>query len=130
MQNINEIFKQQKLLKLIQVENFVGWVYYIDYDKAHVMTNDLWKSQSSGIPHNCFLVAATFNPEQFAQTPKRNGKLSFYVLAGFCEASPKMTIPSAPKVDNYQQQTDIYGKPTPVTMMTSLAISFSSVVLM
>lgn len=74
LNNINQVLKHQPLAKLIQTENFVRWVYYIDYDKAHVMTNDLWKAQSKGFPHNCFLLAATFNPENFLEYPKKSEK--------------------------------------------------------
>ncbi len=47
-------------------ENFVGYVYTMSFDEAHLLTNDAWKSQVGGIPHNSFLVATAFNPEQFA----------------------------------------------------------------
>lgn len=101
MQNINEVFKQQKLLKLIQIENFVGWVYNIDYDKAHVMTNDLWKSQSSGIPHNCFLVAATFNPERFSQTAEEEREVILLRVVGSAKL-PQDDDLIRTKIDNYQ----------------------------
>jgi hypothetical protein len=55
MQNIQQILQSDPLVKLIQKENFIGWVYSIDYDSACVITNDLWKANSLGIPHNCFL---------------------------------------------------------------------------
>lgn len=112
MQNINEVLKQQKLLQLIQVENFVGWVYYIDYDKAHVMTNDLWKSQASGIPHNCFLVAATFNPERYAETPEEEREIILLRVVGSAKL-PQDDDLIRTKIDNYQQQTDIYGETNP-----------------
>lgn len=109
MHNINEVLKQQKLLKLIQVENFVGWVYYIDYDQAHVMTNDLWKTQSAGIPHNCFLVAATFNPERFTETPEEEREVILLRVVGSCKL-PQDDDLIRTKVDNFQQQTGIYGE--------------------
>lgn len=64
MQNINQILRGDVLPELIQTDNFVGWTYAIDYEHAHVMTNDLWKYRALGIPNNCFLLAATFNPEE------------------------------------------------------------------
>ncbi len=112
MQNINEVLKQQKLLKLIQVENFVGWVYYIDYDKAHVMTNDLWKSQASGVPHNCFLVAATFNPERYTATPEEEREIILLRVVGSAKL-PQDDDLIRTKIDNYQQQTGIYGETNP-----------------
>jgi hypothetical protein len=47
--------------------NFVGWIYSIDYDQALVMTNDMFKYQVKGVPHNCFLVASSFNPDSYSQ---------------------------------------------------------------
>jgi hypothetical protein len=46
--------------------SFVGYVYGMRFDEALVLTNDHWKHSVGGIPHNSFLVAAGFNPEQFA----------------------------------------------------------------
>lgn len=112
MQNIDQLLKQQKLLQLIQVENFVGWVYYIDYDKAHIMTNDLWKSRASGIPHNCFLVAATFNPERFSQTPDEEKEIILLRVVGSAKL-PQDDDLIRTKIDNYQQQTDIFGETNP-----------------
>lgn len=66
MENINQILRSDILPELIQTDNFVGWTYAIDYEYAYVMTNDLWKAQALGIPNNCFLVAATFNPDAMA----------------------------------------------------------------
>ncbi len=66
MRNINQILRADVLPELIQTENFVGWTYAIDYEHAHVMTNDLWKFQALGIPNNCFLLAATFNPDEMS----------------------------------------------------------------
>lgn len=55
MQNIIlKLTEKDKLSQLIQEENFVGWVYNIDYERAMVMTNDIWKEKVNGIPHNSF----------------------------------------------------------------------------
>lgn len=64
---VKEVLKQDPLVKLIQPENFIGWVYSIDYESALVMTNDDFKEKVLGIPHNCFLVAASFDPEKFSE---------------------------------------------------------------
>lgn len=108
MQNIDQVLKQQKFLKLIQVENFVGWVYYIDYDRAYIMTNDLWKAKAAGIPHNCFLVAATFNPAQFSKTSEDDREVILLRVVGSTKL-PQDDDLLRTKVDNYQLQTDIFG---------------------
>lgn len=35
----------------------VGGIYRLDYDRALVITNDLWKQQAGGIAQHCFLLA-------------------------------------------------------------------------
>jgi len=46
------------LLGLIQKHQFIGWLCAIDFERALVLTSDVWKAQAHGVPHNCFLLAA------------------------------------------------------------------------
>lgn len=62
----DRIASNDRLPQMVQADNFVGWIYQIDYENALVMTNDIWKSRVNGVPHNAFLLAATFDPESFA----------------------------------------------------------------
>ena len=48
MENINQVLRKEALAQLIQPENFIGWTFAIDYEFAHVMTNDLWKARALG----------------------------------------------------------------------------------
>ena len=64
----NRIVQGDPLPQLIDQASFVGWVYHIDYENASVMTNDLWKARANGVPHNSFLLAASFDPAGYAQT--------------------------------------------------------------
>ena len=41
---------------------FVGYVYGMRFDEVLVLTNDEWKHNVNGLPHNSFLIAAGFNP--------------------------------------------------------------------
>lgn len=56
------------LVKLLgDFENsLVGYVYGMRFDEVLVLTNDKWKHDVNGIPHNSFLVAAGFNPNRIA----------------------------------------------------------------
>ncbi len=54
------------LARLIQENQFVGWVYQLDYEQALVLTNDAWKERARGVPQNCFLLAAPAGPVQAA----------------------------------------------------------------
>ena len=82
MQNVNQLMQQDPLVRLIQKDNFVGWVYALDYDTARVMTNDLWKAQVQGVPLNCFLIAATFDPEAFSQVPEADREVLLMRVVG------------------------------------------------
>lgn len=106
---IDELLKAQPLVQLVQEENFVGWVYNIDYDRALVMTNDLWKAQALGVPHNCFLVAASFNPNQFSQTADDEKEVILLRVTGSTKL-PQDDDLIRTKIDNYQDQTSIYGE--------------------
>ncbi|MEI7463742.1 MAG: DUF87 domain-containing protein [Burkholderiales bacterium] len=53
-----------KLLQLLGdfKTNHVGYVYSMHFSEALILTNDSWKERVAGIPHNSFLVAAAFDP--------------------------------------------------------------------
>jgi hypothetical protein len=108
MQNINLILQKDLLPQLIQSDNFVGWTYGIDYETALVMTNDLWKAQSLGIPHNCFLVAATFNPEQFADVPEEDREVLLLRVIGSAKL-PQDDDLVRTKIDFFKERKDIFG---------------------
>ncbi len=61
----DRIAARDRLPQMIQSDNFVGWVYQIDYENAFVMTNDIWKARVNGVPHNSFLLASAFDPETY-----------------------------------------------------------------
>jgi hypothetical protein len=84
MQNVGQVLQADPLVKLIQKDNFVGWIYRIDYDEALLMTNDLWKAQALGVPHNCFLVAARFNPEEFQKVAEEDREVILLRVVGSC----------------------------------------------
>jgi hypothetical protein len=108
MQNINPILMKDFLPQLIQQENFVGWTYGIDYENALVMTNDLWKARSLGIPHNCFLVAASFNPEQFAAVPEEDREVLLLRVNGSSKL-PQDDDLVRTKIDYFKERKDIFG---------------------
>ena len=65
---INQISSDSKLVKLLgdYQKSFVGFVYGMRFDEVLVLTNDEWKHTVDGLPHNSFLVAAGFDPNQLA----------------------------------------------------------------
>jgi len=110
MQNIaSEIVKGDPLVKLVQEDNFVGWIYRIDYGTAHVMTNDLWKAKALGVPHNCFLVAASFNPNEFAKVSTAEREVILLRVVGSAKLPQDDDLVRA-KIDRFQNQTDRYSR--------------------
>ncbi|AVW93885.1 DUF87 domain-containing protein [Vibrio parahaemolyticus] len=62
----NVIGSQDPLLQLLgssPLENLVGYVYGMDFNEAHVLTNDSFKEKVAGVPHNSFLIATALNPD-------------------------------------------------------------------
>lgn len=108
LQNINQILQDDPLVKLIQKENFVGWVYGIDYDTAQVMTNDLWKANALGVPHNCFLVATSFDPDQFAKVSVEDREVLLLRVVRSCKL-PQDDDLVRTKIDFFQQQEEAYN---------------------
>ena len=49
-------------------EAFVGYVYRLSYDECFIQTNDAFKQNVNGLPHNSFLVAAGFDPANFSKS--------------------------------------------------------------
>jgi hypothetical protein len=95
---------------LVQEENFVGWVFQIDYARAAVMTNDLWKARALGVPHNCFLVAASFHPKEFQKTRQEDREVLLLRVVGSAKL-PQDDDLIRTKIDNFQQQTDKFAGP-------------------
>mgnify|MGYP003298624172 CR=1 FL=1 len=57
---LSKIEIKNDLIELVQDDNFIGWIYSINYEKALVISNDEWKYKVRGIPHNSFLIATSF----------------------------------------------------------------------
>jgi hypothetical protein len=108
MQNTSkEIAKSDELIKLVQEENFVGYIYKIDYDKAQIMTNDIWKKQVLGIPHNCFLLAAEFDPNHLQGDVLPNSEIILLRVVGSAKLPQDDDLIKA-KIDKFQKQQEKY----------------------
>ena len=108
MQNDVNVISESGLLGLIQVDNFVGWVYAINYDSAYVMTNDLWKYKVLGIPHNCFLVAASFDPANLANVSEDEMEVILLRVLGSSKL-PQDDDLIRTKIDHFKDQKNPMG---------------------
>lgn len=104
---INEILRDGEIPSLIQKENFIGWVYQIDYENACVMTNDIWKERVLGVPNNCFLLAASFNPERYDEVDEASREVILLRVVGSCRL-PQDDDLIRTKIDNYLEHTEPY----------------------
>lgn len=67
----NLLAKEDKLVQLLGTspdDNFVGYVYTMNFNEASILTNDAFKERVSGIPHNSFLVASSINPKNISNS--------------------------------------------------------------
>lgn len=107
MSLLDELLQSDKLVSLVQKENFVGWVYSIDYNNALVVTNDDWKLKVKGIPHNSFLIAASFDPEKFSAASEMDKEVILLRVIGTCKL-PQDDDMIRTKIDNFQNQTNLF----------------------
>ena len=105
-EHINQMATDE-LCTLIQKENFIGWIYSLDYDNALVVTNDAWKNRVKGIPHNSFLVASSFSPDNYGDTDPIEREVFLLRVTGTCKL-PQDDDAIRTKIDNYQNQTALY----------------------
>ena len=65
MPNTAQTVSSDPLARLLQKNQFVGWLGAADFARALVLTSDVWKAQARGVPQNCFLLAAAVTaPEE------------------------------------------------------------------
>lgn len=102
-------FLSDELSKMVSKDKFVGWIYSIDYEKALIITNDCWKKRVNGIPHNSFLLASAFDPDNYGQADDSDKEVILLRVTGVCKL-PQDNDMISTKIDNYQNQTNIHGQ--------------------
>jgi hypothetical protein len=105
VKNISQILQREPLVRLVQPANFVGWVYRLDYDTALVLTNDLWKAEALGVPHNCFLTATAFDPDDYATAEEEDREVLLFRVVGSCKL-PQDDDLVRTKVDHFLRQQE------------------------
>jgi hypothetical protein len=108
LDTVNKIMVSDPLASMLQTDYFIGWTYSIDYDKALVMTNDLWKAKVKGVPHNCFLLAATFNPQEMTNVPEADREIILLRVIGSAKL-PQDDDLVRTKIDFFQQRSDVFN---------------------
>jgi len=108
MQNVNLILIESMLAKLIQLENFIGWVY--DYQIARVMTNDFTKYRVLGIPHNSCLAVASINPNEMSHVPEEKQEIILLCVL-VATKLPQDDDLMRTKIDHFKDQKSSIGTP-------------------
>ena len=102
MSVITKIDIKSDLVDLIQDENFVGWIYSINYEKALVISNDEWKHKVRGIPHNSFLIATSFDPKHFNTVADEDRQVILLRVTGTAKL-PQDDEMIKTKIDGFQK---------------------------
>lgn len=105
MSIVNKLVKFDALPRLVQSDNFIGWIYRIDYEQAYVMTNDIWKAKVGGVPHNCFLIATAFNPDQYAEAHMYEKEIVLLRVIGSSKLPMEDDLVRT-KIEHFQEQQD------------------------
>lgn len=119
MSVISKMEIKSDLVDLVQEENFVGWIYSINYEKALVISNDEWKHNVRGIPHNSFLIATSFDPNHFNDVAEEDRQVILLRVTGSAKLPQddemiKTRIDGFQKAkstfDDGQEEYDVYTK--------------------
>lgn len=103
---MNQLVKSDPLPKLVQTDNFIGWIYNIDYEQAFVMTNDIWKTKVGGVPHNCFLIATAFDPDKYTEAQNYEKEVVLLRVTGSSKLPMEDDLVRT-KIEHFQEQHDV-----------------------
>lgn len=89
----NEVEKQareqaeneSKLMQLMKDSDLVGFSFDVNYQKISFVTNDFWKMEANGVPHNSFLIATPFNKEAFVNTDEMDKEIILLRVVSECK---------------------------------------------
>ena len=112
-----------KLVSLIQTENYVGRIYSIDYENALVLTNDAWKQNVNGVPQNAFLIATAIEPEKYNEIDEFDREVILLRVNG-SRKLPQDDDNIRTKLDSIQNKTATYSSEQP-DVLTQNMLQFS-----
>lgn len=98
--------KTTPLMQVVNESDFVGFSFDVKYQKVSFVTNDFWKMEAHGVPHNSFLIAAPFNKEHFISTEEIDQELILLRVISECKI-PNEDIWLQTRVDKIKSLKDI-----------------------
>jgi len=82
----------------------IGYVYSISFNEAMVLTNDSWKEKVSGIPHNSFLIASSFDPNDYENSHVNDKEVVLLRVTGTAQLPSDFDTLKA-KIEHNQRKT-------------------------
>lgn len=101
-QKLNDILTANIFKEGQNEDNFIGHLFYLDYDKANLLISDAWKHKVGGIPQGSFLLAF------YKGEPDVNEVILLRAL-GQTKLPTDSDVISA-MIDYYKQGDDISGR--------------------
>ncbi|WP_226086691.1 ATP-binding protein [Mesobacillus sp. S13] len=97
--------KDNPLMQIVNESDFVGFSFDVKYQKVSLVTNDFWKMEAFGVPHNSFLIAAPFNKENFIGAEEIDQELILLRVISECKI-PNEDIWLQTRVDKIKSLKD------------------------
>lgn len=106
MSILNKIASDSPLAKIVgnAKSNHVGYVYSMNFTEAFVLTNDSWKEQVAGVPHNSFLIASGFDPERLSEASELDREVLLLRVIGPSHLPSDMELIKT-RVEHNQRRT-------------------------
>lgn len=112
-----DLFERDTKTRAIKSGLFVGRPFYLDYDKAHILVADSWKSKAAGLPQGLFLLGYYENEDSVAEA------LLLRVLGPTPLPTDRDVISSM--VEYYKDDLRTTGKESQLDQYTRYEFSFS-----
>lgn len=103
----DQILDENELIDLLgdYNTNHIGYVYAMNFTEASVLTNDAWKEKVAGIPHNSFLVAASFDPNKMSEVHRLDKEVILLRVLGPSSLPSDAELLKA-RIEHNQRRTD------------------------
>ncbi|EGT2198321.1 TPA: DUF87 domain-containing protein [Clostridioides difficile] len=94
------------LLKILNESSIVGVSFDVNYEDISILTNDFWKMEANGIPHNSFLIASPFNKSEYTKVNEIDKECILLRVVGECSI-PNEDIWREAKIDKIKSLKDM-----------------------
>lgn len=94
------------LLTILNKSNLIGVSFDVNYEEICILTNDFWKMEANGIPHNSFLIASPFNKSKYTKVNEIDKECILLRVVGECSI-PNEDIWKEAKIDKIKSLKDM-----------------------